>query len=152
MANESPLLHDGAQCVLGFDARNSTYSGTTLSGPSGSGQYLAVRLSTTADRTVLLASTVAGGVQAYGILQNKGSTGQVADVGIFGISKGVCGATANITGGVMVAVTTSSAGTLIAYSSATTVYPIGMALETPSAAGAVFTVALYGFGRGGGNV
>lgn len=149
MANESPLLHDGAQCVLGFDARNSTFSGTTLSGPSGSGQYLAVRLSTTADRTVLLASTVGAGGIFYGILQNKGSTGQVADVGVFGISKAVCGATSNLTGGVKVSVTNSSAGTLIAYSSAANVYPVGVALETPSAAGAIFTVALYGFGASG---
>ncbi|HVM96149.1 MAG TPA: hypothetical protein VMT89_07155 [Candidatus Acidoferrales bacterium] len=148
MANESPLLHDGSQCILGFDARNSTLSGTTLAGPSGSGQYLAVRLSTTVDRTVILASTVGTGVKPYGILQNKGSTGQVADVGIFGISKAVCGATSNITGGSLLMVTNSTAGTLIAFSSAADKYPIGIALETPTAAGAVFTVALYGFGAG----
>src|SRR5512143_3332242 len=112
MANESPLIHDGAQCVLGFDARNSTFTGTTLAGVNGSGQYLAVRLSTLADRTVLLASTVATMTPAYGILQNKGSTGQVADVGVFGVSKAICGATANITGGVLLAVTNSTAGTL----------------------------------------
>jgi hypothetical protein len=146
MANESPLLHDGAQCVLGFDARNSTATGSTLAGPSGSGQFLAVRLSTTADRTVLLASTATAGVPVYGILQNKGSTGQVADVAIFGITKAVCGLTSNLTGGVQVECSSTAAGTLIAYSSAANVFPIGFALETPSAIGAVFTVALYGFG------
>ena len=51
MATESPLIHDGGQCILGFDARNSTYSGSTLAGPSGSGQYLAVLMSTVAVST-----------------------------------------------------------------------------------------------------
>jgi hypothetical protein len=152
MANESPLIHDGAQTVLGFDARNSTNTGSTLSGPSGSGQFLAVRLSTLADRTVLLASTATAGVPIYGILQNKGSTGQVADVAIFGICKAVCGATSNVTGGVQLAVSSTAAGSLLAYSSASGVNPVGYALETPAAVGAVFTVALYGFGKGTGLV
>jgi hypothetical protein len=150
MANESPLIHDGAQCVLGFDARNSTITGTTLSGPSGSGQYLCVRLSTTAgDRTVVLASTAASGVRIYGVLQNKGSTGQVADVGIFGITKVICAATANITGGVLLECSTVYPGGVQAYSSGSTIFPVGIALETPADAQAVFTMALYGFGGGG---
>lgn len=149
MANDgSPLLVEGSQCVLGFDARNSTITGTTLSGPSGSGQYLAVKLSTLADRTVLLASTVASQVMAYGILQNKGSTGGVAAVGVLGVSKAVCGSTSNVTGGVLLAVSSTAAGTLIAYSSAAAQTPFARALETPAAVGAIFTVFVYGYGAG----
>lgn len=143
MANESPLMHDGAMCTLGFDARNSTNTGSTLSGPNGSGQFLAVRLSTTADRTVLLASTATAGVNIYGVLQNKGSTGQVADVGIFGITKAVAGGA--IAGGGPVAVSSTAAGTFIAYSSAANTYAVGYALET-AVAGQVFTMRLYGWG------
>lgn len=143
MANESPLMHDGAQCILGFDARNSTFSGSTLGGPSGSGQFLAVRLSTTADRTVLLASTATAGVNIYGVLQNKGSTGQVADVGIAGITKAVAGGT--IAGGGPVMVSSTNAGTLIAYSSAAQQYAVGNALES-AVVGQVFAMRLYGGG------
>lgn len=147
MANESPLIHDGAQCVLGFDARNSTFSGTTNAGPSGSGQYLAVRLSTTADRTVLLCSTAAGVANIgsmYGILQNKGSSGSVADVGIFGISKAVAGLA--IVGGAQLAPSSTAPGSLIPFSSAADTYAIGVAIETASV-GQVFTMRLYGGGR-----
>ena len=140
MATESPLIHDGGNSILGFDARNSTFTGTTLQGPSGSGQYLAVYMGTTA-RTVGLAITST--YRAYGILQNKGSTGQVADVGIFGITKAVCSTSASLTPGIMVMC--STAGAMIAYSSGAGVFPCGITL-TGAAAGEVFTMALYGFG------
>mgnify|MGYP001499069346 CR=1 FL=1 len=112
MATESPLIHDGAQTILGFGAlNNSTWLGSTaMAGPSGSGQFLAVRLSTTAARTVLLASTATTGVPMYGVLQNKGSTGLVADVGIFGITKAVAGATIGIGG--VVEVSSTAPGTM----------------------------------------
>jgi hypothetical protein len=150
MATESPLVHDGAQCILGFNANNNstTVGSTALLGPSGSGQFLAVRLSTTADRTVLLASTATSGVRIYGVLQNKGSTGQVADVGLYGVSKVICGATANITGGVQLSVTSTAPGSMIAYSSAAQTMPVAIALETPSAVGAVFSALIYGAGAG----
>jgi hypothetical protein len=145
MATESPLIHDGAQCILGFNANNNstTVGSTALLGPSGSGQFLAVRLSTTVARTVLLASTATTGVQVYGILQNKGSTGQVADVGIFGISKAVAGATIGIGG--IVECTSTAPGSLIPYSSGAGAYPVGVALES-AVVGQVFSLALYGFG------
>ena len=56
MATESPMIHDGSQNTLSTanDFRNSTYTGSTLAGPSGSGQFLAVVQSTTADRTLQL--------------------------------------------------------------------------------------------------
>lgn len=148
MANESPLIHDGAQCILGFDARNSTNSGSTWPGPSGSGQFCPVALSTLTARMVIQASS---GGKVYGILQNKGSSSQVADVGIFGITKAIC--VSSIALGQQLMVSTggaagSTAGTGLApYSSAVNVYPIGIALE-PAVAGQVFTMALYGFGAG----
>lgn len=146
MANESPLLHDGAQCILGFDARNSTFSGSTWPGPSGSGQFCPVALSTVTARMVLQASS---GNRMYGVLQNKGSSSQVADVGIFGITKAIC--VSSIAIGQQVSVSTggvagSTAGTGFGpYSSAAGVYPVGVAVESATA-GQVFTLALYGFG------
>ncbi len=147
MATQDPLLRH-SQCTLGFSALNSsTYLGSTaLAGPSGSGQYLAVRLSTTlGDRVVALASTATTGVPICGILQNKGSSGSAADIGFVGISKVVCGATANITNGVQLEVSSTAPGTMIAYSSAAAINAVGMALETPGGVGAVFTAYIYGY-------
>lgn len=147
MATESPLIHDGAQTVAGGDFRNSTNSGTTHAGPNGSMQFMAVRLSTVADRTVL--GTTAAGQQVYGILQNKPYTGEAADVGIFGVSKAVAGTTTVVAGGLLEA---DSSGCVIPYSSAAGIAALGIALETATAVGAIVSVALYGFGRGGGSV
>ena len=147
MATESPLIHDGSQTISGFDARNSAQSSTVRMGPSGSGQFLAVRLSTTADRTTLL-STVTG-AQIYGILQNKPSTGIAADIGIFGITKAVGGSTF----GSGVDLMADTSGCLIPYTTTTTNQDrVGRSHETVSAVGQVFTAALYGFGQGGGAI
>jgi hypothetical protein len=86
MATESPLIHDGAQTVAAANYGNNA----GLPGPNGSGQFLAVALSQAADRTAVLAS--ASGQQIYGILQNKPAAGEVADVGIFGVTKAQVGA------------------------------------------------------------
>jgi len=141
MATESPLLHDGSQTITSQDMRNSTVTGTTLSGPNGSGQFLGVCLSTTVARTIALAT--AAGQRLYGIIQNKPSTGLAADVGVFGISKWVAGATIGI-GGVL-QVSSTAAGTAIPYASAAGIYPAGVALES-AVVGQVFTAAIYGFG------
>jgi len=96
MTTESPLIHDGSQNTLSTasDFRNSTNTGSTLAGPSGSGQFLAVVLSTTVDRTCALPATGgSSGLPIYGICQNKPRPGEAIDVGIFGISKAVAGAT-----------------------------------------------------------
>lgn len=74
MATETPLIHDGSQ--------------TTAAADLSAAQYKAVKL--TAARSVNLAST--GGEAIYGILQNNPTSGQAADVGIFGISKALIGA------------------------------------------------------------
>lgn len=152
MATESPLLHDGSQCTVNFDARRSSITGTTLPGPNGSGQYLAVGLSTTVDRTVILPTTGgSSGIRCYGILQNTPSTGIAADVGIFGISKAVSGSTA-IVSGMDLMLSSTAQGALIAYSSGAAVQKIGFALEAAATVGAVFTMCIYGAGNGGGTV
>lgn len=147
MATESPLFHDGSQTISVADYRNSTNTGTTHMGPSGSAQFQAVRLSTLVDRTVLLCT--ATGQPIYGILQNKPQLGEAADVGFFGVSKVICGATASITSGVKLMA--DSSGCMIAYSSAAGQASCGFAIETPSAPSAVFTAFIYG-GAGPGSI
>lgn len=152
MATESPLLHDGGQCTVNFDARRSSITGTTLPGPNGSGQYLAVALSTTVDRTIALPSTAgSSGIPCYGILQNTPSTGVAADVGIFGVSKAVSGSTA-IAPGSDLMLSSTAQGVLIPYSSGAGVQKIGKSLEAATTVGAVFTMVIYGAGNGGGSV
>jgi hypothetical protein len=156
-ATESPLIHDGSQMTLSTlqDARNSTLTGTTLAGPSGSGQFLALTFSTLdTARTVTIASTLAAAAGSsaatfYGILQNKPRGGEAADVGIFGISKAVAGTT-TVTAGIQLAMSATSAGTLVPYTTGSNVR-VGMALESVTGVGQVFTMALYGFGQGGGS-
>lgn len=104
-----------------------------------------MRLSTVADRTVL--GCTVSGQAIYGILQNKPGIGDAADIGIFGVTKAVCGTT-TFTAGQQVQA--DSSGNMIVYSSAGGVFACGRALETPTAPGAVFTMAVYGFGFGGG--
>jgi hypothetical protein len=92
MATESPLIHDGAQTVAAANYGNAA----GLPGENGSGQFLAVALSQAVDRTVVLASVA--GQQIYGILQNKPAAGEVADVGIFGVTKAQVGAAGSTRG------------------------------------------------------
>lgn len=87
MATESPLFSDGANLVA---AANYYNPASALAGPGGSGQYLAVVLSQTANRTAVLASVQ--GQQIYGVLQNKPIAGEICDVGILGVSKMTVGA------------------------------------------------------------
>jgi hypothetical protein len=124
MATEGPLVHDGGNCVAASDLSGTT---STLSGQSGSGQFLAVGI-TSGGRAVGLATS--GGV-AYGILQNKPMSGQAADIGIMGVSKVMAGGT--IVAGNLLQVGTS--GTVI---SATSGSVIGQAIEG-SASGGIFT-------------
>ncbi len=146
MATESPLLHDGSQTVLstGNDARRTSITGSTLSGPNGSGQFLCVSLSTITDRTVNFTSTAStasgpGLNRAYGVLQNTPGPGQAADVGIFGVSKVVAGST-NFVRGQMIMPSSLFAGTVALLSTTGLAYnPIGIALETPTSTGAVIT-------------
>ena len=143
MATESPLLHDGGQNTLSTasDFRNSSVTGSTLAGPNGSGQFLAVQVSTA--RTISLMSTGgSSGLGIYGICQNKPGPGVAVDVGFLGISKCVAGAA--ITGGQALMASATLGGTLVPYSTAVlSAWPCGVALET-AAAGQVFTANITG--------
>lgn len=153
MATESPLIHDGSQNVLSTtqDARNSTLTGSTLAGPNGSGQFLCVTFSTgNVDRTVTVASTTVGAQGStaagcfYGVLQNKPRGGEAADIGIFGISKVVCGST-SIKSGQPLSMSSTNAGVVVPY--AASLGPkIGFSLETPTAVGQVITAFIQGGG------
>lgn len=133
MATESPLIHDGSQMTASEDL--SPTAG--LNGLNGSGQFLAVTIS--GSRTVAHAGTQ--GVAVYGILQNQPKSGQAADVGIFGISKAVAGAsiTANDP------LETDSTGRVITGTS--TDHRWATALESATAAGQIISVLIHGANR-----
>ena len=122
MATESPLIHDGSQ--------------TTAASDLSANQFYAVKV--TGSRQVNLASS--GGEDIYGILQNTPTSGQVADVGISGISKAVAGAA--ITAGAVVM--TDSSGRLITRTSSN--HGVGVALETVTATGQIFTLSVRPLG------
>lgn len=143
MAVEGPGINLG-YCVASFDGRNSTYTGTTHFGPNGSAQFLAVKMSSTADLTVSLkASSTERGV---GVLQNKPTTGIAADVRFIGVTKAIAGTT-TITNGM--AVIFGSSGVALPFSTASGGFAEGQALEAPATAGQVFSVLLSGPPAGG---
>lgn len=137
MATEGPLVHDGAQCVAAANYGNSaglagTNTGGTTGGATGSGQFLAVVL-TSAGRTVAIAGTA--GVQCYGILQSKPASGAAADVAIFGITKAVAGGTIAAAAALM----TNASGQVVAWTSGSGYAQIGYAIEA-AVSGQVFTM------------
>lgn len=119
MATESPLIHDGSQ--------------TTAAADLSAKQFYCVKLTTTG-RAVNLAST--GGEQVYGVLQNKPTSGQAADVGILGISKAIAGNTVTAADQLM----TDTSGRLITATS--TNHRVAVALEAATATGQIITVAI----------
>lgn len=85
MSTEAVMLRDG-NGVAGANFSKTA----ALAGPNGSGQFLAVKFSTAADRTYLLC----GANQASdGILQNAPVSGDACDVCFEGFCKAVYGAT-----------------------------------------------------------
>jgi hypothetical protein len=118
MATEGPLLHDGSQTIAAADLSTK--------------QFYCVKI--TAQRSVNLANS--GGEAIYGVLQNKPTAGQAADVGFLGISKAAAGAA--ITAGAYLM--TDTTGRLIA--ATTTGHRVAQALEAATAAGQLITVAL----------
>ncbi len=128
MATEAPLIHDGSQTTASVNMANAA----GLTGPGGSGQFLAVKI--TGARTVAYDST--GASVCYGILQNKPAIGQVADVGILGVSKAVAGA-AFAAGTLLM---TDSSGRVITRTSTNPV--IGQAIEAATLANQIVTIAL----------
>lgn len=135
MATESPLISDGSETVA---AANYWNPASALAGPSGSGQFLAVALSTAVARTSVLASVL--GQQIYGVLQNKPNIGEAADVGLFGISKMVVGS-AGVTFGAAIMV--DATGAAINWTAGSAYSQIGRSLET-IASGGIATVFLSG--------
>lgn len=97
MATDTPQIRDGSNVVAGADLSTK--------------QFYAVKLS--AANTVILAGA---GDLIYGILQNKPTSGQAADVSIFGVTKAILGGT--VTGGNKLKV--DSAGKLVANSTGDT--------------------------------
>jgi hypothetical protein len=150
MATESPLLHDGGHCTLStlYDARRSSLSGTTLNGPNGSGQFFPVSMSTLNDLQVNLSTgfTPSTFAPIIGILQNTPGPGEICDIGIFGVSKALAGST--FVRGTLLQASSTSAGYVVPYLQGNGP-PLGFAYESPSAAGVVFTMALFGFVHGG---
>lgn len=150
-ATESPLIHDGSQTTLSTaqDARNSTNTGSTLAGPSGSGQFLCMVLSSAVNRTVSIASSTAGAsfgtAQFYGVLQNKPRPGEAADIGIFGVSKVVAGSTTIVSGSPLMMSTAGGSslnGTVNLWASGSGPR-VGVALESPTAAGQVISALIF---------
>ncbi len=147
MATESPLIHDGSQNTLSTanDARRSSITGTTLSGPNGSAQFYWLTESTTVDRTVAFASTAPTTTPwyPYGVLQNTPQPGGAADIGIFGITKLIAGTT-TIVRGSQISPSSTVSGLTSLWATGQVYLRAGIALETPSAVGQVFTALIYG--------
>lgn len=133
MATESPLIHDGSQCVAFANYYNPV---SALLGVGGSAQFLVVSLQ--AARILQISPSKA--VVPYGILQNTPMAGEAADVGIAGISKAVAGAAITF-GQELTAGTGGTLGQLIPW--VTAGYKVGMAIEGAAAQGVVFSVLLY---------
>jgi hypothetical protein len=132
MATEGVWLKDGGNTVAGVDFSNTG----GLAGPSGSGQFLAVKLSTAADRTVLLAATQ--GLQIMGVLQNKPKLGQAADVVLAGVSKLFAGGTVTRGDKLMI----DGSGRFITWTSGSGYAQVGQAYES-AVVGQVFTGFVY---------
>jgi hypothetical protein len=152
MATEGVWLKDGAQCTLSTttDARNSTITGTTLAGPSGSGQFLLVTLSSA--RIVTFCSTTfqnlsTANTTIYGVLQNKPAGGQASDIAFAGITKIVSGSS-SIVGGSVLMNSSTLAGVAVPWATGTSGRAFGEAIEASASAGAVITARLYGVGVG----
>ena len=119
MATEGPLLRDGAQMQANADLSAK--------------QFFGVKVDTSADRKVILANT--GGEGIYGILQNKPTSGQAADVALVGVSKAAINGT--VTRGDLLM--TDNTGQFVTATGGN--HAVAQALES-GAAGTLITVAL----------
>ena len=88
-------------------------------------QFLAVKVDASNSLQVILAST--GGEAILGILQNKPTTGQAADIRVAGVSKAVIGSGGVTAGDLLM---TATSGALI--TATNTNYGVAIALETGS--------------------
>ncbi len=134
MATTSPLAIDGSQTIAAANYGN----GAGLPGPGGSAQYMAVAISLAAARTTVLASV--SGQQIYGILQNKPTLGQAADVGLAGVTKAVVGAAGSTFGKPQMV---DATGAITDWVAGAANAQIGTALETGTV-GSIITLYLTG--------
>jgi hypothetical protein len=132
MAVQGPLLHDGSQMTAFANYYNPS---SALAGPGGSGQFLFASIQ--ASRVVQVSTTI--GAKCYGVLQNTPMAGDAADVGFFGHSKMVAGA--SITAGAEIMCDAS--GRAVTWTAGSGYFKQGIALETVSAANTVFAAFVY---------
>lgn len=125
MAIEGAMLRDGNTVA----AANYYNPSSALDGPNGSGQYLAVGLTSAGETSAVIASA---GVAIFGILQNTPLQGDSCDVCVVGISKAVAGGA--ITAGAALSVDAN--GRLVTQSSANLC--VGYAKSSAAAAGDLF--------------
>jgi hypothetical protein len=132
MAVEGPGLN------LGYALAGDDFSSAAaLDGPGGTGQFLAVVQSSTADLTMKLAGA---NVPIAGIIQNTPTIGQAADVRFLGGSKIVAGAT--ITAGDVLMTDANGRG----ITHTTGHWAVGIALNNAAAAGVIIEALIQNFG------
>lgn len=119
-ATEGPLTHDGSQTTAGADLSAK--------------QFYAVKLSAARAVNLMAASTD----DCYGILQNKPTSGQAADVGIFGVSKAIAGAAISAGAKLMA----NSSGKVITFVGGSANTLVGWAIEAASADTQIITIRL----------
>lgn len=130
MATEAPIFAH-SHCTASADLSST---GTSLQGPNGTAQFLAVKISGVGTVTVAAANSDV----VHGILQNDPKSGQAANVAFGGISKAVAGAA--ITAGAVLMSDTS--GRVITQTSPGTNPCLGQALDTSTAAGQVIRILI----------
>ncbi len=141
MAVDTPLIRDGS---LHTAFANYFNPAVALAGPGGTGQFLAVMFQAS---RVLQVQTTANG-QMYGVLQNTPMATEACDVGLYGISKAVAGAAITFGQELMI----DASGRFIPWVFAATTWKVGMAMETTSALGNVFSMLIYNPNVRGGSV
>lgn len=126
-ATEGPTFHDGGQCQASTALTNYQFYAVTM---------------TTVDRLVTFVTVSSQGM--YGVLQNRPTSGQSADIVINGITKAAVGAGGWTPG---MTLQPSTQADFVAYSSGT---KAGMSLVTASsgALGTMFVLPVFSSGLG----
>lgn len=122
------------------DMRNSTNSGSTQPGPNGSGQFLAVTISTAGGGDGYFSVFGATIGTPLGILQDKPNAGQAGNIMTMGVSKVVSGSTAIVSGNYLMP---STAGAMMPWSAGTG-FAFARALEGAGSVGQVFSAYIFG--------
>jgi hypothetical protein len=122
MSIESNVTHDGTNFTAGVDLSAAQFKAVAISGA----------------RTVGLAST---GAVMYGILQNKPTAGQAADIAVMGMPKALAGAA--YSAGVLLMVDATSRLVL----ATSTNISVATAIEASTGVGQICQVAIIPNGR-----